>query len=205
MKRLFLPLAFLGTISAQSTLTLAGPPSARPGTSISVSLTHNLGPATPPVGFQWNLAAPAGWNPVTGLGLSATAAQKTIACSPDGKICMVYGANNITTIAPGQLATISIAIPSSQAAGSVQLALSNIIAGGPTGNTITTAPALPISIVILAKEDLNGDGAINVADITVIINQSLVTGGTCTTADLNGDGKCDVIDVILLVVKILAP
>jgi hypothetical protein len=42
--------------------------------------------------------------------------------------------------------------------------------------------------------DLNGDGSINILDVSIAVNQAL--GKTaCTTADLQMNGKCDVIDV----------
>jgi aryl-phospho-beta-D-glucosidase BglC (GH1 family) len=41
--------------------------------------------------------------------------------------------------------------------------------------------------------DVNHDGAVNIADVQLIINEAL--GLSSCTADLNGDGKCDIVDV----------
>jgi hypothetical protein len=42
--------------------------------------------------------------------------------------------------------------------------------------------------------NLNGDGAVNVVDVQLAINQALGTA-PCTTADLQHNGQCNVIDV----------
>ena len=50
--------------------------------------------------------------------------------------------------------------------------------------------------------DLNGDGALNVLDVIVLVN--IVLAGDCSDeADLNTDSGCNVLDVVLLVNLIL--
>ena len=50
--------------------------------------------------------------------------------------------------------------------------------------------------------DLNGDGALNVLDVVVLIN--LVLTGDCPEGgDMNDDNSCDILDVVLLVNLIL--
>ena len=52
--------------------------------------------------------------------------------------------------------------------------------------------------VVLASStnpcDLNGDGTVNSADVTLAINQALGTLA-CTSADLQANGQCNVVDV----------
>jgi hypothetical protein len=50
--------------------------------------------------------------------------------------------------------------------------------------------------------DLNGDGALNVLDVVVMVN--LVLANDCLDgADMNADGFCNVLDVVILVNLIL--
>ena len=57
--------------------------------------------------------------------------------------------------------------------------------------------------VLLPKNDLNGDGEVNVTDLVVLID--LVLSGTYDpTADLNGDGEVNVTDIVILVNAILS-
>jgi copper homeostasis protein CutC len=42
--------------------------------------------------------------------------------------------------------------------------------------------------------DLNGDGAVNSADIQIATNAAIGLAG-CIFGDLNGDGVCDVVDL----------
>ncbi len=50
--------------------------------------------------------------------------------------------------------------------------------------------------------DINGDGIVDVADVTKLISLVL-NGGAGSDADLNGDGRVDVADVTLLISMIL--
>ena len=51
--------------------------------------------------------------------------------------------------------------------------------------------------------DLNGDGQLNVTDVTVLINMILGTEPMSAKADINGDGKVDVSDITALINLIL--
>jgi hypothetical protein len=52
-----------------------------------------------------------------------------------------------------------------------------------------------------ASADVNGDGVVNVADVTAVLGL-IAAGKTDTAADLNGDGRVDIADVILLLKQI---
>ncbi|MDY4781495.1 MAG: dockerin type I repeat-containing protein, partial [Sodaliphilus sp.] len=59
-------------------------------------------------------------------------------------------------------------------------------------------PAAPV-----LKGDINGDGVLDVADASALIDMVL-NSGTCTeVADINGDGVLDVADVSALITLIL--
>jgi hypothetical protein len=52
-----------------------------------------------------------------------------------------------------------------------------------------------------ASSDVNGDSAVNMADVTAL--QALIAAGSTDTAvDLNGDGRVDIADIILLLKQI---
>ena len=54
------------------------------------------------------------------------------------------------------------------------------------------------------KGDVNGDGKVNVSDVTALINMILgITTTDQTRADVNGDGKVNVSDVTALINLIL--
>ncbi|MBQ2490595.1 MAG: dockerin type I repeat-containing protein, partial [Muribaculaceae bacterium] len=56
-----------------------------------------------------------------------------------------------------------------------------------------------------ATGDVNGDGKVNVSDVTVLINMILgIVPMNQSVADVNGDGKVNVSDVTALINMILA-
>ena len=63
--------------------------------------------------------------------------------------------------------------------------------------------ALPLGAVAeVLKGDVNGDGKVDITDVTLLINSALsedVTGINVENADMNGDGKINVTDVTLLI------
>ena len=78
--------------------------------------------------------------------------------------------------------------------------LLGLVAGDRNGSAMAVSAGPTYSLTILAKADLNGDGAVNSADVSLMANQ--VTGGTCSD-DQNGDGKCDLLDVLVVVLRAL--
>ncbi len=86
------------------------------------------------------------------------------------------------------------------------------------GNVITTAQVIAARnkrwipkkcvnaswVEITVKGDVNGDGKINVSDVTALINMIMgITTMDATVADVNGDGKVNVSDVSALINIIL--
>ena len=54
-----------------------------------------------------------------------------------------------------------------------------------------------------APGDVNGDGAVNIADINVIIDM-ILSGSTDSTADVNGDGTVNIADINVIINQILS-
>ena len=61
----------------------------------------------------------------------------------------------------------------------------------------------PVTIVVTRPEgDINGDGSVNIADVTALISQVL-SGTTNAAGDLNGDGTVNIADVTALITLVL--
>ena len=52
--------------------------------------------------------------------------------------------------------------------------------------------------VVATEGDVNGDGDVNVMDITALIDE-IMNDGTDPRADVNGDGEINVIDITALI------
>jgi len=190
------------------TLTLAvSPVNVAPGGTATVSVNFtDTAPSSNTAGLQWNLTLPTGFTVGTGtVGTAGTSAQKVLSCV--GLTCILAGTDgatgtsnfqlNATVLSSGVVATFPLTVPSNAAVGANSLSLASIFAASTTGTNvaITTSPAV---LTILSRYDLNSDGAVNLADVTIVLNQA--TGqAPCTTGDVNGDGKCNVLDVLLVV------
>lgn len=185
-------------LAAQPVLTVTpSTTTAKPGDT--VVLTYSLGGQPLPLAltaFQFDRAD--GGKTTVGLRTLTTpgASGKSFQCSAANR-CVVYGLNSLT-IPNGSVLTEPITILPS-ATGSVIIHLSGVIASDGTGSavTLTFGPDVTITLpTVINKFDLNGDGAVNMPDVTLMLNQIL---GTCTNGDLNADGKCTIVDLQLLI------
>lgn len=197
-------LALAGALSAQTTLTLTGPPSARPGKTVNLVLSHVAG-ANAPTAIQWTLGTPAGYTATAAVGAGAQNAGKWLYCDAAWSLCLEVGAGptgqlNDTTISSGVLGTYTITVPQSTQPGTVQFSLNSLLAVDGTGSALSASAGQPYSLNILDISDLNGDGKVDWADVRLMIGQ--VQMGTCTD-DQNGDGKCNVLDVVIVLRKAL--
>jgi hypothetical protein len=66
-----------------------------------------------------------------------------------------------------------------------------ILARGAFAETTDT----PVQVMTIQKGDANGDGRINVQDITAIVRQLLGIDPFCSYSDANWDGKVNMLDV----------
>ena len=52
--------------------------------------------------------------------------------------------------------------------------------------------------------DVNGDGSVNISDVTTLIDMLLGNGSTSPAADVNGDGSVSISDVTTLIDMLLS-
>lgn len=169
---------------AQRTLTLSGPPTARPGDVITLTMNMSA-PATPGVvAIQWT-------NSFTTLsntaGASATSATKQLTCNNynGGQICLVYG-NNLNTISSGVLATFTYQIPASQPIGPMSLRLvepasatATLSSGVLSGVTLVNGGQnFPGPVTVQVSKASADAGNITPAAVTANLSNGVVTGFT---------------------------
>ena len=200
---LILLLISQGALCAATSLSLTGPATARPGATVTLTLAiaGSTGEA-----YQWQITPPgSGLTLTTAIAPGVSTANKTLICSTDGTICILFSSSApgaTSTIPDGNLATVTLKIPAGTAPGSITLPLSNMIgAAGVPAQPLPVTSGGVYSLKILDPRDVNGDGVIDLSDVTAITTQ--ITTASCTTGDVNGDGKCDVVDVLGVVLKIL--
>jgi hypothetical protein len=198
MKRLLLLVAamacWMPLAIAQTMLTLTGPATVRPGQTIELELT--TAGSGEPAGLQWTLTLPAGFTAQTAAGSAAQAGEKTLYCSEDDSLCLVVGLNS-NTIPNGKLARYAVLFAPETAKGQYALPLSGLVAGTAMAilAPVTSGPVYEIRV--LARSDLNGDGATNILDLNLMLDQ--VLGRAACGDDQNGDGKCDLIDLLAVI------
>lgn len=195
MKTLILLVVLAGLLPAQSTLTVTGPATTRPGQDVELLLTLEA-PAAQPAGVQWSLDLPPNVQAVVVPGDSAVAAEKTLHCTVAGTMCLLVGLN-VTTLAPGVLAKYTLAVPLDAAKGVHQIPLSGLVAGSAAAIVQPIVSGPVYAIRLLARSDLNGDGVTNMVDLQLMLDQ--VFGRAPCVDDQTGDGKCDLIDLLAIV------
>lgn len=192
----FLLLILALPLSAQVTLTLSGPSTAKQGSTVNLTLGSVGATANGPAGLQWTLTPPSGFTvSSTAAGAQATAAGKQIACGVAS--CIAYGINQ-NVIANGAVASLTVQIPANATPGPASFSLSGLVAGDRNGGVMSATAGVPYSIVVLARADIDGSGSVDAADASAMASQ--VTAATCTD-DQNADGKCDLIDVLIVVLR----
>ena len=199
----FAAILFPVVLAGAQTFSITGPANARPGTTVPLflhldSTTGNSGF----VAFQFSVTIPAGYTLATTNNMTNT----SLFCVPQGTFCISVNPTAPTVISVGDLVSLSLTIPANAVSGDVSIPLSNIIAADAQGLNvpgIKLAPDFRIRVQP-APEDINGDGAITLADATAMVDEAKLseTGQGPCVHDLNGDGKCNVLDVVLVWVKL---
>lgn len=203
MKKLFLFLFVAAAGFAQATngtLTAFTPVGVTaPGTSGVVSII--LAPGTvAPAAVEFTLVVPPGEfsNLASAAGAASTAAAKQLSCSPwsatsatNTITCVVFGLNQ-TNLGAGSIAdftlTVNPAVPNS----SYVLTPSNVSAADVKGNAVTLSPVAGTFLIKNAC-DLNGDGAINLQDVLVAV-QNAIAAKTCGPQTCNaGDIELEIL------------
>jgi hypothetical protein len=77
--------------------------------------------------------------------------------------------------------------------------LSNVIVGNPAGVAVPLGPFSIIQTAVVLPWDLNSDGKVNAADVTLLISYFSQTGAPgWVAADFNSDGVVNVLDLITM-------
>ena len=121
-----------------------------------------------------------------------------------GVFFSISGASLPPTDGAAQFAVLTYELSEELDAGdTVGLHFTDVVCSSPAG---TSVPAAGVDGSISSSSgtpgDVNGDGAINVQDIILVVNL-ILDGGHNDLADVNGDGSINVQDIILIVNMIL--
>ena len=109
----------------------------------------------------------------------------------NGDVRVLTTGMNQTVIAGGIVAYASFTLQPVFVGGSSAVTLKNCVGSSALGSALATG--CNVATVKAFGCDLNGDGAVNVVDLQLIVNEAL--GTLPATHDLNGDGKVNVADV----------
>ena len=216
MKRFFillaLALAWCGRdgLRAQTppgnSLSLTGPATALPGSTINIALNLAETPGPAALEFLLSTATPMDISNMTAtLGPVATAAGKQLQCAPfsaaaanTGSLhCLIFSPAAATAIAPGVVANIAVQLAAAPAQKLETFTLIQPeVSASPAGAAVTVTIGPPFLAALSNPCDLNGDATVNTVD--TLLEVAWVLGGIPPTGfhcDLNGDGKCDALDV----------
>lgn len=199
---LFLALTAAAVYGQQ--LTLSGPTTAKPGATVNLNLAVSASTGTG-AAFEWQVNLPAGFTATAAAGAASTSAAKTLTCTASFAFCLLYG-QNVSTITDGVVATYAVKIPTT-AVGSNLITLSSLLGASAASpaTALTVTSGVPYSIAVIAKQDLNGDGKIDITDVNLMAAEVLdsQTNPSACVDDQDGDGKCTLIDVMVVLLKAL--
>lgn len=189
--------------SAPTAITLTGPATARAGQTVMLALSAAGAANSGAAALQWALSLPPGYTATVTGGTADP--DKTATCTATGSVCVLW-ALDATIMGNGPIASIALKVPATATPGPVSLALSGLVASDATGSNLPLAPpAAPLSLTILDRRDINGDGTVNAADVTLMLNEVIASQANPAACvdDQTGDGQCNVIDVMVVVLKVL--
>ena len=198
MKTLIAAVFSTALMAAQPTLTVTVTPQiAYPGTTVTATTTFtDTAQATGVAGLQFTEAiqfaggavGPTGLSLIQIAGPAANTAGKSITCNTTSGMCLEVGVNT-GTFSNGVVAVGTFVVPKQATAGPYSIALSNTLGANLAGSAvpITAGPSASFTV---GTFDLNGDGATDVLDLQLLINQIL----TGTAKDISGDGITNIVD-----------
>jgi hypothetical protein len=187
---------------SQSVGLSVSPASISPGGTAVLSLTFtDSSPSSNMAGAQWTLTPPSGATisaPTSGP--ATTAASKVITCGAGAfaPLCVDVGDGttlNANVIGSGVLATFPVSVAAATTPGGMPFALAGLL-GATSGGSALSLTTTGVTLTILSKYDLNGDGLVNAGDVSIMVQDYLTQSCTGTAAGV-GDGKCDIEDVML--------
>ncbi len=165
---------------------------------VTLSMKNDKAIAT----WQTTLALPEGITFVSavasGTRYGEAAPEISSVTNADGTVTLLCEPDAAMTGTDGEVATIKLKVAASVAPGDYKLALNGAVFIDVAEKTWTRTDVFEANITVEESEgvvgDVNGDGAVDVADVQAILN-AIAAGETNGAADVNGDGAVDVADV----------
>ncbi len=186
MKTLLLTLSL--TTAVWSQVSVTGPnANMKPGQTAALSV--NIAGASNVAAIQGNVTLPAGWPATCAIGTTAATASKQVACvlTPAGQLTFVVYGMNSNNLFDGAMVQVALVIPSTVAPGTNMIGVSGQLGASPAGDAVPLVAGVPFPLSItsaISPCDLNGDGAVNIADVQVMVNRILSGVSTSTIVDL---------------------
>ena len=163
--------------TVQPTISVAGPASVYPGAaSLTIAVSGSAGNNL--AGLQFTITLPTGMTLGTPVVSPAWAANGfSIYCGT--AVCVIINVTTITpTVADGTMATIPVNVAATVAPGSASISLTGTLGATGAGLNVTTSAGPAMSMKVLSFCDINGDGVVNLADVTIVID-AIIGTGTC--------------------------
>ena len=203
---------------AQSVALSVSPAGVLPGGTATVSLAYtDPTPTANLAGLQWQLNLPSalslGVPPlITAIGVAA-AAGKVITTNPANGYTILVGSGcpsctppialNTSAIQSGLVANVTVSVATTAAAGPLTIAFGTglPLLGADINGSAVALTGSSVTLNVISKYDINGDGVVNAADVLAALSIALRIGnGTCSVPFVTvGDGKCNISDVLMVV------
>lgn len=154
-------------------VTLTGPSTVTAGGTVTATITLTGSTGQNVAALQWTLGLTSGVSLGTPTAASAwSTAGDFVTCNPANGTCVEVGSQ--TAMGDGVTASLPLTFSATLAPGTVTIPLSGLFGASTAGtsvNGITSGPAF--SIKVLSRCDLNQDGAVNLADVQLMVNDLL--------------------------------
>jgi hypothetical protein len=175
------------------TVTITGPASVTAGNSATLTATLAGSSGTGMGDLQWSFSLPAG---VTLGSPTVSATYGTAGFTPycGTATCLMMDLTALTVMTDGALLTIPVNIAGTVTPGNLTIPLTGIFAATTTGLNINgLASGTAYTIKVYSPCDLNQDGAVNSADVQLVVS-AIVSGASCPITAANGG--CTVVTAI---------
>ena len=134
----------------------------------------------------------------TGNRYGDVAPEVTSKENEDGTVSLMCEPDAVMTGKNGAVATITLGVDATVAAGVYKLALNGATLVDIADNTWTWTDVMETDLTVGEAQsvagDVNGDGGIDIADVQSILN-AIAAGETNNVADVNGDSSINIADI----------
>lgn len=185
-------LALLPFAGWSQALTYTVPNLVKSGVTVTVPINISGSSGKNITGVQATVTvAPAPTSMTISTGAASTTAAKTVTCNVvNGSANCIWVGLNQNIYADGVLGSLSFPMPTA----SITVSMTGSLSASTAGAGVATTASSPFTVAPLSPCDLNADGKIDSTDLTIAIQQA-IGSATGITADLNGDGIVNIIDV----------